>query len=75
MINYTILYKNLLQNKKAASFFNKADVGTNGGLGEGRTRVQTAIHIAFYMFILFSLVRTLLGNKQANNAYPIDLDN
>ena len=33
MINYTILYKNLLQNKKAASFFNKADAGTNGGLG------------------------------------------
>ena len=45
-----------------------------GGLGEGRTRVQTAIHIAFYMFISFSLVRTLIGNKQAIKAYPLNLD-
>ena len=67
MINYTILYKNLLQNKKAASFFNKADTGTNGGLGGGRTRVLTTIHTDFYMFILFSLVHTLICNKQAIN--------
>ena len=34
MTNYTTQTKNLLQKQKAASFFNKADVGTNGGLGE-----------------------------------------
>ena len=33
MTNYTTQTQNLLQNKKAASFFNKADAGTNGGLG------------------------------------------
>ena len=39
MTNYTILYKNLLQIEKAASFFNKADAGTNGGLGDNKTLV------------------------------------
>ena len=47
----------------------------NGGYEEGsRIPVRTIIHTAFYMFILFSLVRTLLCNKQDNKAYPLNLD-
>ena len=43
------------------------DWNLNGGLEENRTPVLTTIHTDFYMFILFSLVHTLIGNKQAIN--------
>ena len=46
-----------------------------GGYGGNRTPVLTKNHSNFYMFISFSLVHTLLGNKQANNDYLLNLVN
>ena len=56
MTNYTSQTKNLLQKQKAASFFNKADVGTNGGLGKYLTvyasfSLKLQINPGFYIKI------------------------
>ena len=64
MTNYTTQTKNLLQKQKAASFFNKADVGTNGGLGESWTRVRNPIHFVFYILILLI---NLINIRTINN--------
>ena len=45
-----------------------SDLKSNGGLAGDRTPVLTKIHPDFYILILFSLVRTLIRNKQDTNA-------
>ena len=62
------MHNSLILMLKSLYFYYKSDVGTNGGLAGIWTPVLTTFHSDFYTLILFSLVRTLLRNKQDNNA-------